>query len=75
MTFNDVYQAAPWNVKIRTIRALKGLTQEQAAELCGTSKKIFNNWELARFKPLKIFRTAISKAFEVSEDEIFGKEV
>ena len=69
-----MFEKAPWNVKIRTLRALKGLTIEEAAELCGTSKRVFNNWELAKFKPIKAFRRNLSKVFEVPEEAIFGEE-
>lgn len=63
---------APWHKKLEILRILEGLTQKQAAQKCGTDKRIYWNWENGVSKPIKRNREYIAKAFNVSEDELFS---
>jgi transcriptional regulator with XRE-family HTH domain len=71
MVTQELFEKAPWNVKLRTVRSLKGLSQKELAERVGTSPRVYNNWELGKFKPIEIFQEAISRAVGVPRSEIF----
>lgn len=69
---SDVVANAPWHKKIAVLRVLKGWTQEEAAEKCGTDQRIYWNWENGKSFPRRISRRAIAMAFGVSIDDIFN---
>lgn len=71
---NDLLDNIPWNKKIEVLRAVKGWTQNEAAEQCNTTQKVYWNWESGSVYPRKNSRVAIANAFEVAEDIIFKKE-
>lgn len=72
MLLADKVVQAPWYKKIEVLRALKGWTQVETAEHCGVQEKIYWNWENGVSIPVKRNRKAISKAFDIPEDEIFS---
>jgi transcriptional regulator with XRE-family HTH domain len=53
------------------LRVLKGWSQDEAAEKCGTSKRIYWNWEKGKCYPIANNRKFIARAFGVSENELF----
>jgi transcriptional regulator with XRE-family HTH domain len=53
------------------LRVLKGWSQQDAAEACNVGQKVYWSWEIGKRYPQKNSRISISKAFGVSEDEIF----
>ncbi len=67
--------AAPWNLKLKILRVLNGLTMNEAANLCSTDKSIYCNWENGKFFPRRNSIQAIQRGFKLSDDaikEIFG---
>ena len=71
----DLARQASWNKKIALLQVLHGLTQEQAANRCGTNQKAYWNWINGKTYPRKNSRKAIARAFNISEEEIFGSGV
>ncbi|MGL4107228.1 helix-turn-helix transcriptional regulator [Clostridium sp. LP20] len=69
----DVINKLPWFKKIEVLRIIKGWKQDEAAEKCFTTQKAFWSWEKGLVYPRKNSRRAISQAFKVSEEEIFGE--
>lgn len=70
----DLVAGAPWNKKIEILQVLNDLSQEQAAERCGTNQKVYWNWINAKSYPRKNSRRAIAIGFGVSEKDIFGDD-
>lgn len=70
----EIIKNAPWYKKIEVLRILQGWTQEEAAEKCGTSPRIYWNWEKGISYPRTLSRRAIARAFGVPVEEIFGSE-
>lgn len=68
---NNLLEGITWNKKIEVLRTIKGWTQLETAEKCNTTQKVYWSWETGNAYPRKNSRTAIAKAFDVSEDEIF----
>jgi transcriptional regulator with XRE-family HTH domain len=62
----------PWNQRMKILRTLKGWSQEEAANKCNTNQKVYWSWETAKRYPRKNSRTAIARAFGVTEAELFG---
>jgi len=62
----------PWNLRMKLLRAQKGWSQKEAAEQCGTTQKGYWLWETGKVVPRKNSRTAIARAFGVTEAELFG---
>lgn len=71
MLVNELGRAS-WNQKLEILRTLKGWTQREAAERCGTTQKIYWLWETGGSYPRKNSRRAIAIAFGVSMEEIFN---
>ena len=59
------------NNKVRELRKLKGLTQEQLAEFIGVSRQTINAIEKEKFDPSLPTAFKMSKLFEVSIEEFF----
>ena len=68
----DIFEKLSWNKKLEVLRTMKGWNQEEAAEKCFTGQKGYWRWEKGVVYPRKNSRRAISQAFGVSEEEIFG---
>lgn len=69
---SDLIKKLTWNKKIEVLRTIKGWSQSEAAEKCNTGQKNYWAWEKGESYPRKNSRIAISKAFEIDENEIFG---
>jgi transcriptional regulator with XRE-family HTH domain len=74
MSFTEQFQNATWSDKIRVLRALKNWSQDEAAEHCGTVKRIYWNWENGEHYPAKRNRKMIASAFGIPETDIFGEQ-
>lgn len=72
---NEIFKALTWNKKIEVLRVMKGWTQTEAADKCNTNQKAYWGWESGINFPRKNSRIAISKAFEISEEEIFSGNI
>lgn len=72
MPLAKIVDELPWYKKLEILRAIKGWSQEKAAEEVGVKRKIYWNWENGRFIPVKRNRKRIAKVFEVPEKEIFS---
>jgi len=59
------------NNKVRELRKLKGLTQEQLAEFIGVSRQTINAIEKEKFDPSLPTAFKMSKLFEVPIEEFF----
>lgn len=70
----ELFKNLPWNKKIEVLRTMKGWNQEETAEKCYTGQRAYWGWESGNTYPRKNSRRAIAQAFEISEEEIFGKE-
>ncbi|NME64069.1 helix-turn-helix transcriptional regulator [Clostridium cadaveris] len=71
---SELFDQLSWYKKIEVLRTIKGWSQNEASERCFTGQKSYWEWENGVSYPRKNSRRAISQAFEVSEEEIFGKE-
>ncbi len=57
--------------RIKELRELKGLTQEQLGELVGASRQAINAIETEKFEPSIWLAYDISNVFECSIEEVF----
>lgn len=71
---SEIINNLPWNKKIEVLRVVKGWSQSEAAKKCYTGQKAFWSWESGQVYPRKNSRRAIASAFDVKEEDIFGKE-
>lgn len=60
--------------KLKNARNDKGLTQEQAAEICGVSRQTISNWENNKSYPDIISVIKMSDAYSVSLDHLLKEE-
>jgi len=67
----SIIKELPWYKKLEILRIAHNWTMEQAAEKCGTSKRIYWNWENGVCIPIRNNRKFIAKAFDVPANEIF----
>lgn len=72
---DEILANLSWNKKMEVLRTAKGWTQTEAAEKCGTNQKGYWEWEKGNRYPRLNSRRAISRAFGVSEKEIFSEQV
>lgn len=70
MTAVDI-SGLPWYQRVKTLRAVKGWTQQEAAYACSTTQKVYWNWEQGLCYPRKYNRQVIARAFDVSESDLF----
>jgi transcriptional regulator with XRE-family HTH domain len=73
MTYIEIMDKLPWNKKMAALRAAMGLSQEEAADICGTTRKNLFLWEQAKTYPRLNSRRAIARAYGLPEEEIFGQ--
>ncbi len=57
--------------RIKELRELNGLTQEQLAKLVGTSRQAINAIETEKFEPSIWLAHDIAEVFECSIEEVF----
>lgn len=69
---NTIFQEAPWSERLRILRTNKKFTQQQMADKCIITHKMYWNWEKGKHYPRKHFRISLAKIFEVEEDYIFS---
>lgn len=72
MKLTELVAKANWNKKLAVLQALNGWTQDEAAEKCGTTQKVYWLWLQAACYPRPNSRRAIASAFGVPEHEIFS---
>ena len=61
-----------WNKKLEVLRIMKGWSQREAAEACGTNQKGYWNWENGLRTPNNDSKKNIAKAFGIHVNEIFA---
>lgn len=66
------HEHLPWNKRLRILRKISEITQEQAAQLCSTHAKNYWLWEKGWVEPNDENKKIIAKAFQVSEKWLFG---
>lgn len=64
--FLTIFNNLPWNIKLQVLRTMKQWKQKEAAEKCGTVRRIYSNWETGKFKPLERNQKIITKVFGVN---------
>lgn len=69
---SELFNSLEWFKRIEVLRTMKGWTQDKAAKECFTGQKNYWQWEAGKVYPRKNSRLAISRAFNVKEDEIFS---
>lgn len=67
--------ATPWYTRLKLLRTLKGLSQDEAAKLIGTVYRNYQRWEYGEVIPTTSSRKKIAKALGVEIEEIFPREV
>lgn len=60
--------------KIRELRRRKNLDQTQFGKIVGVSNKTVSKWERGVFLPDVIYLLNIADAFDISVDELLGRE-
>lgn len=63
-----------WNKRMEVLRAIKGWSQSEAAENCGTNQKTYWQWETGVSYPRTNSQKAIANAFGVGREDIFSEE-
>jgi putative transcriptional regulator len=58
--------------RIKDLRAARGLTQEELAELVGVTRKTVNTVENGRFVPSTVLALRLAKALRVRVEELFS---
>lgn len=61
--------------KIKELRLLKGLKQEDIASTLGVSQGTYNNWETGRRKPELETILKIADFYDVGLDFLFGRDL
>ena len=59
---------------VKAIRGIKGLTQEELAELLGVSRQTVISIELSRYVPSTVLSLKISKFLDKNVEELFELE-
>jgi DNA-binding XRE family transcriptional regulator len=72
ININEAFSSAAWNIRLKAIRVLNGLTQQEAANMIGTSRSVYQVWEKGTYIPLEINKASICRVFSVPESLIFG---
>lgn len=62
------------NLKLKSARAAKDLSQQALADLVGVSRQTINSIEIGNYNPTIKLCVAICKALEKSLDELFWIE-
>ena len=62
------------NLKLKSARAAKDLSQEQLAALCGVSRQTISAIEKGDYNPTIRLCVAICKALDKTLDELFWEE-
>lgn len=62
---------ASWFKKLEVLRNLRGWSQTETADKCGTTQKNYWLWETGQAYPRKRSQKAIASVFGVSVNELF----
>jgi len=62
-----------FSARLRKLRALKSITQKQAAEGVGVSERIYQSYELAEKEPTLGNINKLADFFDVSTDYLLGR--
>ena len=62
------------NLRIRTLRRARGMSQVQLAELLGVTKQSVSNWENDNIQPSIEMLQKLAQVFSVSTDYLLGME-
>ena len=62
------------NLRLKSARAAKDLSQEQLAKLCGVSRQTINAIEKGDYNPTIRLCVAICRALDKTLDELFWEE-
>ena len=62
------------NLKMKSARAAKDLSQQQLADLCGVSRQTINAIEIGDYNPTISLCIAICKALGKTLDDLFWTE-
>lgn len=60
--------------RIRELRKLSGISQEELAKLCGVSRQTINAIENDKYDPSLSLAFCLAKKLEVTVDELFEYE-
>lgn len=72
MTIEEKINGLAWNKKLEILRRINNWTQEEAADKCNATQKMYWSWEKARSYPRKTSRRSIARAYRISEEDIFS---
>lgn len=72
--WNELIEQLSWNEKIKVLRVIRGLSQEEAAKQCMTDQKAWWNWESGKNYPSKIYRHTIARVLGVTVEDIFNEK-
>lgn len=64
-------EKAQWYNRMKRLRVLRELTQEEAGERIGVTQGSYGRWERGEHKPIRIYQDKIAKVFKVSREKIF----
>lgn len=73
MTYIERMDKLPWNKKMIALRTEKGWSQQEAADMCGTTRKNLYMWEQGISNPRLNSKRAIARAYDLPVEEIFGQ--
>ena len=71
--WNELINELPYHKKIKILRIVKGISQQEAAKACCTTQKNWWSWEAGKSYPRKVSQRAIANLFGVHEEDIFEK--
>lgn len=72
MGFQEIFESAPWNFKMESIRVLRGLSKKELADKVGTDIWLYRQWAKGKHYPITNNRKAICHALGVPEEIVFG---
>ena len=62
------------NLRLKSARAAKDLSQQQLADIVGVSRQTINSIELGNYNPTIKLCIALCKALNKTLDELFGED-
>ena len=57
--------------RIKALRELRGLSQEQVAEKCETASAVVSRWETGKYRPTNQFQEKLAAVLEVTVDDFY----
>lgn len=74
MIINELIADLSWNKKIEVLRVAHNWTQEETADKCNTTQKMYWSWEKGKNYPRKRSQKSIARVFNVKVEDIFKLE-